>query len=709
MSRKGKKTKVARPQAAQNKNPEPQKAAAVKATQQRKPFEWFEMTDQLWFRCAAGVTALAAFLRFFILELRPMHHDEGVNGFFLTNMMRDGLYKYDPANYHGPSIYYLAAPFVELFGMKTIPVRMSVAIFGVLMVVLALYLRRFLGDIGSLVGAFFLAIAPGMLFVSRYFIHEILFIFLSLAVVVAVLFYLEKEKAGRGAIAWMSATLFVCLVPTALLLAQLLTGDTKLIGGEKTTGVWALRIIFTAVVVALVYYTIKFLKAWDGGRPIYLILASVSVAMLFATKETAFITLGTMIIAVGCVWLWKRMKPAKPLNRDWFRIVIAVHVVLIAVALYFRSFIADAWAWTDENYLSGRFQPPEHFAFAAIIFMIAAAIAAWVLFLIELRKTNEPSFAEPVPLTFKTFVTHLGSRKNLILTVAAVAGIFAYLIVLFFSSFFTYAEGVWKAFEAYNIWTKTGGKEHAQNGYFAYLKWGGKIESPLLVIGLLGALIALLKTKHRFAMFTALWAIGLFAAYTIIPYKTPWLALSYLLPFCLVAGYGIGELYAAANDKLKVAAILLFASGSIVLGYQSYQHNFVRYDDDKMPYVYAHTRRGLLGMLERMDYYAAKSGKGADSTIEIVSPDYWPLTWYTLKFNHANYHGRLVDASTAEFIVAKKKDQDAEVIKRYSQHYKYVGMYPLRPGVDFNLLVRRDIADPDTQELSVIPSVPMTP
>ena len=53
-------------------------------------------------------------------------------------------------------------------------------------------------------------------------------------------------------------------------------------------------------------------------------------------------------------------------------------------------------------------------------------------------------------------------------------------------------------------------------------------------------------------------------------------------------------------------------------------------------------------------------------------------------------------------IVAKKNDQDAAVIQKYSAHYKFVGVYPLRPGVDLMLLVRRDLAEPDAQELSKI-------
>src|SRR5436309_7921214 len=108
-----------------------------------------EKPDYVWLVCAAFITAVAAFLRFFWLDLKPLHHDEGVNGFFLTNLVRDGVYKYDPANYHGPTLYYIAFPFVKLFCLETIPIRVSVGIFGLLTAILAFFLKRYVGRNGS--------------------------------------------------------------------------------------------------------------------------------------------------------------------------------------------------------------------------------------------------------------------------------------------------------------------------------------------------------------------------------------------------------------------------------------------------------------------------------------------------------------------------------------------------------------------------------
>lgn len=581
--------------------------------------------DRVWLGSCAVVTALAATLRFIALDLKPFHHDEGVNGFFLTTLFRDGVYKYDPANYHGPTLYYIALAFAKVFGLETVPVRASVAVWGVLTVVLCFYLRSYIGKTGSLFAGLFVAISPGMVFISRYFIHEIFFVFLSLAIVVSVMYFLEQKKAGIIAIGWMTLILLTCFLPSTLTLASS-------IAGENTTGLWLMRILFFIVEATLVFFVVRMLLGWNEGRPVYFLLSAACLALLFATKETAFITVGTMVIACVCVWIWRK--------------------------IYRR---------TDE--IEGE----------------------------EIRDAD---------LTWKNFITALGHGPDRVLLIVAAAALVIYLIVLFFSSFFTYADGVKGFYEAYMIWTRTGSKDHTQNGTWAYLRWGMKLEGPIFVLSVLGTIVAFVKSRHRFAIFTALWAFGLFAAYTLIPYKTPWLALSFLLPMCIVAGYAIGQFANGKSNEARFAAFGLGLLAACVMAYQTYDLNFVRYDDDKMPYVYAHTRRDFLDMMRSIDHYAQKSGKGKEAQIEVVSPDYWPMVWYTKDYSHANYWGHVVDVKDSEMIVAKKDEQDDEVIRKFSSRYDYAGSWDLRPGVELMLLVRKDIADPGSEELYKIPDIP---
>ena len=226
-----------------------------------------DKTDIWWLVCCGIITVLAFVLRFAKLEMRALHHDEGVNSFFLTTLFREGVYKYDPANYHGPDLYYLALAVTKIFGLNTLSIRGSVAIFGVLIVVLTFFLKNYIGKFGSLFAALFLALSPGMVYISRYFIHEILFVFFSYTIVLAILFFIERRKAGIFAIGWMVLVLLICFLPSVLNLAST-------IGGTSATAVWSFRIGFFLLEIVLIIFVMRMLLAWDEGRPIYLLLAS---------------------------------------------------------------------------------------------------------------------------------------------------------------------------------------------------------------------------------------------------------------------------------------------------------------------------------------------------------------------------------------------------------------------------------------------------
>ncbi len=652
-----------------------------------------QTTDYLWLLNCSLITAIAAFLRFFWLELKPLHHDEGVNGYFLTTLFREGVYKYDPANYHGPDLYYLSLAFSKVFGLNTLSIRSSVAIFGVLTVFLAFFLKRYIGKTGSLAAAMFIALSPGMVYISRYFIHEILFVFFSFSFVVAILYFIEGRKAGVFSVASMTLILLVCFSPSVVNLSGMFNV-------ENTSAVWALRIGFLLIEAVLVFFVMRMLLAWNEGKPIYLLLASASLVLLAATKETGFITIGTMAIACFSIFIWRKLNSED--TKKW--IFFAGTILFVLAALVERLRIAEGLKNLSDKFLE---QPDANlkYVFYAIIALGVVTFITW--FAVIFTKDAETEPLERIELTWTNFRAKLGEQSDLILILTASAAIFIYLGVLFFSSFFTYPQGVVGAFEAYAIWTKTGNKDHTQNGTLAYLKWAMHVEAPIIILSALGTAIAIFRARHRFAMFAGLWALGLFLAYSIIPYKTPWLALSFLLPMCIIAGYAIGELLRSSLIQLKIAGAILGITATAILTYQTYDLNFVRYDDNDMPYIYAHTTRGFLDLIKKIEYYADKSEAKKDATIEIVSPDYWSMPWYLNDYKNARFSGQLVDANTAEMIVAKKEEQDAEIVSRYSAHYKYVGEFPLRPGVDLILLVRKDLADSDAQDLNELFGMPL--
>src|SRR5205823_5842335 len=76
----------------------------------------------------------------------------------------------------------------------------------------------------------------------------------------------------------------------------------------------------------------------------------------------------------------------------------------------------------------------------------------------------------------------------------------------------------------------------------------------------------------------------------------------YIVGGTLFAAYAGYILYSRSEKrKPSLHFYLALAIALAVCGYQMYELNFVHYDDDQYAYVYAHTRRGLLAMLDEID------------------------------------------------------------------------------------------------------------
>jgi uncharacterized protein (TIGR03663 family) len=469
--------------------------------------------------------------------------------------------------------------------------------------------------VGALSAAGLIAISPGAVYLSRYFIHEPLFVFFTLGIVVAGL------------------------------------------------------------------------KYYDSGRATYLILASISAALMVATKETWIINGPVLLIA------------------------------LITTSVYFPL----------RDKLAG--------------------------------KRNELSMGE----RFRQTIDRFGGGVPLI-TVALVAfAVFVLVNVLFYSSFFTnYPKGVSDALKTLDLWRhRTHDHPHP---FLQYFEWLRQIESPLLLLGGIGAAIAVWRAQNRLAVFVAQWAFGVLVAYSLVTYKTPWICLNFIVPLAIIGGYALDQLYRRfggpwvplsmtvgaialiifghftkfkygdaggvagvmwdsdiSHKSAYIAAILLLAAYvgyilysrsdtfrpsphfylAIVLvlavsSYQMYELNFVNYDNDQYPYVYAHTRRDLLQMLAEIDRISKRLGTGGDTGIAMVSPDYWPLPWYLRDYKRVGYYQQIV--ATNEPIIVGSTAQEEQLKQTYGDRYVLVssgkdeGAYALRPGVDLLLYVRKDVA-----------------
>jgi uncharacterized protein (TIGR03663 family) len=272
----------------------------------------------------------------------------------------------------------------------------------------------------------------------------------------------------------------------------------------------------------------------------------------------------------------------------------------------------------------------------------------------------------------------------------AVAGlIFITISVFFYSSFFTNSQGVVDALRTFRIWAHTGAETTQYRAPWpTYLDWLFREELPILILGSIGILVALWKRRSQFAAFAAFWALGISAAYSLVPYKTPWLTLNLLLPLAIMAGYCLNEWYGFTSLRRTSAyiALLIALGGSL---YQAIDLSFFRHDDNSIPYIYAHTSRQLLELVKEVEQVRRNNHLGPDMGIAVVSPEYWPLPWYWRDDPRAFFWKQMV--STSEPVLIASGDQAAAVESTMGVLYRQYKTYDLRPGNVLVLYLRRDI------------------
>jgi len=267
--------------------------------------------------------------------------------------------------------------------------------------------------------------------------------------------------------------------------------------------------------------------------------------------------------------------------------------------------------------------------------------------------------------------------------------LFSALYALFYSSFLTDRSGIYHGIETFRYWVRTGSQQH-RAPWYTYLRWTDQADLPILALGIAGTLLALWRRRDRFALFTGLWALGSLVAYSLLPYKTPWLTLNFLVPMAIASGYAVQAAWdwirRLANDRFTQLILALMALILVASLIQSVALNFFCYDGARLPYVYMQTRRGLISLVEEINTIASRSGSGREITIMVTSRDYWPLPWYLQDYSYVGYPGRVVEAS-AEVIVASES-QERELIPLLTDKYRRIGSYPLRPAVTLVLYAR---------------------
>lgn len=455
------------------------------------------------------ILIVAAFLRFFLLDLRPTHHDEGVYGWFVDQITANGFYRYDPTNYHGPLHYYVLFLSQTLFGRNNFVLRLPDALISLLTVYWVTLFSRFFGRRTCLISALAMALSPGITYFGRYAFQESFLVFYTILVLWGIIgLYLEGTK--------------------------------------------------------------KYLWACGLG-----------ITLMILTKETYIIHIGCFLLALAILFFTERISlPKQNWNKSDLEIVIWVSVLLI---------------------------------------------------------------------------------------------------VFFYSGMFHYPRGLYGLFETFNTWTKTGLTTSGHTKPFFFWLWLFLRYEQVALIGLICSIFYLIKTDNKFVRYIAIYGLLVFIAYSLISYKTPWLIINLIWPFCFIFGYFVDNLLKTKFQTLIQLLCLALFITSLVLGIKI---NYFNYANKKEPYVYVHTTNDIKKLTCPVFKLVKQNPANYNLVGHFIRTDEWPFPWIFGEFTMIGYYkvGMKPTSYDADFLLVQS-NRVKEVEKKLKRQY-FTDIFVVRDAQD---------------------------
>lgn len=232
--------------------------------------------------------------------------------------------------------------------------------------------------------------------------------------------------------------------------------------------------------------------------------------------------------------------------------------------------------------------------------------------------------------------------------VLGVAGA-VFLIIFFYSGTFLNWSGVVGLGQTFAAWFETGMNEaggHEKTTHqlgpvnWYWLAMMARYEWPALA-GVLVCFRCLWPTPV-FVRYLAIFGGGVLLAYSIIPYKTPWLIISILWPFYFLFGWMITELRAGGQiwrwAATGVAGVLI-----VVSAVSAARLNFWHATDPREPYVYVQT----FPEIEELTGPLLRRAEADPTTFrlrgQLFLSSYYPLPWMLGEFTGIGYFGEVDD------------------------------------------------------------------
>ncbi|MBN1878468.1 MAG: TIGR03663 family protein [Anaerolineae bacterium] len=511
------------------------------------------------------ILVLTVVTRFYGLGTRAVSHDETTHAKFSWNIYTGRGFRHDPMM-HGPLLFEASAFFYFLFGVNDFTARMYTALTGVVLVMVPLLFRKWLGRFGALVASVMILISPSISYYSRYTRHDVPLMLMSLLFLWTILKYLDE---GRTRWLYGMATFFPLMyaskenayIYTAIFIALF----------TLPFGWWA----FASNVSICNIFHLKGHRMWERPRLVGLLGAVLVMALLFGgifllalrgapSSEDAQTIEGIRDASVtGVVIPW------------WGRVALGSTFVLalsMVVILYYGvgETLMRQSRWFDVLMVVGTLTLPLG---SALLIQFIGGVDITVFY----DALMAPDFSKiSVPMLLSAVVVFIS-----VLVVSVILGLwwdrnrwptlaFIHYAVfcVFYSTLFTWGWGIVTGMVGgLAYWMSQQSVERGGQPWYYYPLIGALYEYlPLLLSGItgVGAIAYAFKRRDRiqnpeseiqssesetapasfiirfFPLFLLIWALLSWIAYVYAGEKMPWLFTHIALPHILLAAWGIG-------------------------------------------------------------------------------------------------------------------------------------------------------------------------
>jgi len=339
-----------------------------------KPLAAFLRLDW-WTLAYLAIIAVAVGTRLWNLGPRAYSHDESIHAWESWKLVTGQSYRHNPT-YHGPFLYHFTALIFMLFGHGDYTGRLSPALFGIALVILPIFLRKWLGRKGTLMATLLMTISPVIMNRSRFLRHDPYVAVWAFVMLVGILKYLDERRARYLYVVAAGLCLSIASKEVAFIYVFIFGTflalffyrrlfEREIVGGAKTLLYIALAVGGTGTLAWTVLSALARRTPQEG-------LAAAQAPSLLVLAIPVGLALVMAVVAGFRQWWSRRLRGLDVRTWPSFDLIVLIGTLVLPLA---SPFVVKQLGWDPIDYSQNGIMRSG--AVFLVVFSISVAIGLW--------------------------------------------------------------------------------------------------------------------------------------------------------------------------------------------------------------------------------------------------------------------------------------------------------------------------------------------